>query len=62
MEKLFKLEAFLKQKLSTLKGYGTFFRAFLLVPAGRSEKQRITNGQVVGNGFHGFLAKHVQSL
>ena len=35
MEKLFKLEAFLKQKLSTLKGYGTFFRAFLLVPAGR---------------------------
>ena len=35
MEKLFKLEAFLKQKLSTLKGYGTFFLAFLLVPAGR---------------------------
>ena len=35
MEKLFKLEAFLKKKLSTLKGYGTFFRAFLLVPAGR---------------------------
>ena len=35
MEKLFKLEAFLKQKLSTLKGYGTFFLPFLLVPAGR---------------------------
>ena len=33
--KLFKLEAFLKQKLSILKGYGTFFLAFLLVPAGR---------------------------
>lgn len=33
--KLFKLEAFLKQKLSTLKEYGTFFLAFFLVPAGR---------------------------
>ena len=35
MEKLFQLAAFLKQKLSTLKGYGTFFLASLLVPAGR---------------------------
>lgn len=32
--KLFKLEAFLEQKLSTLKGHGTFFLAFLPVPAG----------------------------
>ena len=32
---LFKLEAFVKQKLSTLKGHGTFFLAFLLVSAGR---------------------------
>lgn len=33
--KLYKLEAFLKEKLSTLKGYETFFLAFLLVPAGK---------------------------
>lgn len=40
MEKRFKLEALLKQKLSALKEYETFFLAFILVPAGRSVKNR----------------------